>query len=89
MPHRHRQGLSLRQGRHHFAVIHSFPITTRTLAARTPWLHNGSMDITVKRIPDELYQNFRKLSSQNGRSLNSEIIAAMDAAVAGLESSRN
>lgn len=47
------------------------------------------MDITVKRIPDELYQNFRKLSSQNGRSLNSEIIAAMDAAVAGLESSRN
>ena len=37
--------------------------------------------ITVKSLPDELHRRLRERAEENGRSLNSEIIACLKAAV--------
>jgi plasmid stability protein len=34
--------------------------------------------ITIKNIPDNLYQNLKKLAEQNRRSINSEIINLLE-----------
>ena len=38
-------------------------------------------NITVKDIPDELYEQFKATAQQDRRSLNAEIIVAMEALV--------
>jgi plasmid stability protein len=38
--------------------------------------------ITVKRVPDDLHRRIKALADEHGRSLNSEIIACLQAALA-------
>jgi plasmid stability protein len=40
------------------------------------------MDLTLKRIPDSVYQSLKLEAKSNGRSLNSEIIELLTNAVA-------
>lgn len=36
------------------------------------------VNITIRDIPDEIYERFNKLAEREGRSLNAEIIVAME-----------
>lgn len=56
------------------------------------WFHNGFnkkplkvidlATVTVKNIPDELYERLRSVADKNRRSINSEIIVCIEKAVA-------
>lgn len=37
--------------------------------------------ITIKNIPDDLYENLKKLADMNRRSINSEVIMCIEKAV--------
>jgi len=55
------------------------------------WYHFGSTNrkahlmssITVKNIPDDLYERLRQSAAANHRSINKEIIACIEGAVRG------
>ena len=53
------------------------------------WFHNGSMDITVKRIPEEIYKVIKREAKEQGRSLNAEIIRTLEAEAVEVERRRN
>ena len=42
------------------------------------WFQNGSMTVTVKNIPSTVYAAIKKEAQRNRRSLNSEIIRALE-----------
>jgi plasmid stability protein len=57
------------------------------------WNHNGSIEaplskeefmatLTIKNIPDELYEKLKKSAEANRRSINSEIIVCIERTVA-------
>jgi hypothetical protein len=52
------------------------------------WFQNGSMNITVKKIPRRIYQAIKREAIQNGRSLNAEIIRALETEAAEAERRR-
>jgi hypothetical protein len=52
------------------------------------WFQNGSMDITVKNIPDAVYRVIKREAKNNRRSLNSEIIRALETEAAEAERRR-
>jgi hypothetical protein len=43
------------------------------------WFQNGSMNITVKNVPESIYKVMKREAKENKRSLNSEIILALEA----------
>ena len=59
------------------------------LAKGKKWFHNGSMDITVKRIPEEIYKVIKREAKEQGRSLNAEIIRTLEAQAVEVERRRN
>jgi len=49
---------------------------------------NGSMDITVKNIPEPIYRVIKREAKSKRRSLNSEIIGALETEAAEAERRR-
>lgn len=48
------------------------------LAKSKEWFHNGSMTLTVKNIPDPIYESLKNEAKQKGRSLNTQIIYSLE-----------
>ena len=46
------------------------------------------MNITLKNVPDKIYREMKREAKQQGRSLNAQIIRALEADVAELERRR-
>lgn len=46
------------------------------------------MDITIKRVPDRVYQVIKREAKHQGRSLNAEIIRTLEAEAAEVERRR-
>ena len=45
---------------------------------------NGSMNITLKNLPDPVWQVVREEAKHNGRSLNAQMIKILEAEAAGV-----
>ncbi len=43
------------------------------------------MDITIKRVPEKVYQTIKNEAKKQGRSLNSQIIRTLEAQAADIE----
>ena len=52
------------------------------------WFQNGSMNITVKNIPDSIYRVMKREAKRKRRSLNAEIIQALETEAAEAERRR-
>ncbi len=60
--------------------------TAPEIEAAAKWNHNGSTEevpampvtITLKNIPDALYESLKASAARNRRSLNSEVIARLE-----------
>ncbi len=52
------------------------------------WFQNGSMNITVKNVPNSVYLVIKREAKRKRRSLNSEIIQALEAEAAEAERRR-
>jgi hypothetical protein len=48
------------------------------LLPQAKWFQNGSMDITIKRVPDKVYQTIKREAKKQGRSLNAQIIQTLE-----------
>jgi plasmid stability protein len=48
------------------------------LRKQSKWFQNGSMNITVKNIPDSIYRVMKREAKRKRRSLNAEIIQALE-----------
>lgn len=46
---------------------------------------NGSMNITLKNVPDKVYRTVKRAAKEQGRSLNAQIIHALEAEAAEFE----
>ena len=55
---------------------------------RRKWFQNGSMNITVKNIPDSIYRVMKREAKRKRRSLNAEIIQALETEAAEAERRR-
>lgn len=49
---------------------------------------NDSMNVTLKNVPERIYREMKREAKQQGRSLNAQIIRALEADVAELEQRR-
>jgi hypothetical protein len=58
------------------------------LAIEDEWFQNGSMNITVKNVPSSVYLVIKREAKRKRRSLNSEIIQALQAEAAEAERRR-
>lgn len=38
------------------------------------WCHNGTVNLTIKNIPDDVYKVVKRTAAERGRSLNAEVI---------------
>jgi plasmid stability protein len=41
------------------------------------WLHNGTMNLTIKNIPEDVYKILKRTAAERGRSLNAEALKAL------------
>jgi hypothetical protein len=46
---------------------------------------NGSMNITLKNVPDKVYRTVKRAAKEQGRSLNAQIIHALEVEAAEFE----
>jgi ubiquinone/menaquinone biosynthesis C-methylase UbiE len=58
------------------------------LAIRDKWFQNGSVNITVKNVPEPVYRVIKREAKKNGRSLNAEIIQTLETEAAEAERRR-
>src|SRR5260370_37668016 len=58
------------------------------LAICAEWFQNGSMNITLKNVPDSVYRVIKQEAKRKRRSLNSEIIQALETEAAEAERRR-
>ena len=58
------------------------------LRRESKWFQNGSMNITVKNIPDSIYRVMKREAKRSRRSLNAEIIQALETESAEAERRR-
>jgi hypothetical protein len=49
---------------------------------------NGSMNITLKKVPDKVYPPVKRAAKEQGRSLNAQIIRTLEMEAAELERRR-
>jgi hypothetical protein len=49
---------------------------------------NGSMNITLKNVPDKVYRTVKRAAKEQGRSLNAQIIHTLELEAAHLERRR-
>jgi hypothetical protein len=54
----------------------------------TEWFQNGSMNITVKNVPDSIYRVIKREAKRKRHSLNTEIIQALETEAADAERRR-
>ncbi len=73
--------------RFRLATAHSTTLARR-LRRESQWFQNGSMNITVKNIPDSIYRVMKREAKRTRRSLNAEIIHALEAESAETERRR-
>lgn len=46
------------------------------------WLHNGCVaSITIKKLPESLHLQLKRLAKAQGRSLNKEIVSRLNASI--------
>ena len=62
---------------------------TGGLASSGEWFQNGSVNITVKNVPDPIYRAIKREARRNRRSLNAEIIVALETEAAEAERRRH
>jgi plasmid stability protein len=43
------------------------------------WLHNGTVNLTLKNVPEDVYTALKRSAAEQGRSLNAEAIQALAA----------
>lgn len=53
--------------------------TKQGLAIESERFQNGSMDITVKNIPEKVHRTMKLVAEKEGRSLNAQIIHTLQA----------
>ncbi len=41
------------------------------------WWHNGTVNLTIKNIPDNVHKILKRTAAERGRSLNAEVIMAL------------
>jgi plasmid stability protein len=41
------------------------------------WWHNGTVNLTIKNIPDKVHKILKQTAAERGRSLNAEVILAL------------
>jgi hypothetical protein len=58
------------------------------LRRESKWFQNGSVNITVKNIPDSIYRVMKQEAKRKRRSLNSEIIQVLETEAAESERRR-
>jgi hypothetical protein len=58
------------------------------LRRKGKWFQNGSMNITLKNVPDSVYRVMKREAKRKRRSLNSEIIRALENEAAEAERRR-
>jgi hypothetical protein len=65
-------------------------LASGTLALRTApqRFQNGSMNITLKNVPDKVYRTVKRAAKEQGRSLNAQIIHTLELEAAHLERRR-
>jgi plasmid stability protein len=51
-------------------------------------LHNGTVNLTIKNIPEEVYKTLKRTAAEHGRSLNAEAIQALSNAAEEAERRR-
>ena len=64
------------------------PLLSGSLAPGTKRFQNGSMNITLKNVPDKVYRIVKRAAKEQGRSLNAQIIRALEAEAAEFERRR-
>jgi hypothetical protein len=52
-------------------------------------LHNGSLNITLKNVPENVHKSIKREAKGQGRSLNAFIIKALEAEASRAERQRN
>jgi plasmid stability protein len=52
------------------------------------WCHNGTVNLTVKNIPEEVGRQLKQGAFANGRSLNAEVVQVLSAAATEIERRR-
>ena len=57
----------------------------RALATALKRFQNGSMNITLKNVPDKVYRTVKQAAKEQGRSLNAQIIRTLEMEAAQLE----
>ena len=62
--------------------------STLRLRRECQWFQNGSMNITVKNIPHSIYRVMKREAKRKRRSLNAEIIQALETEAAEAERRR-
>ncbi len=63
-------------------------LSHRPLASRTEWFQNGSMNITLKSVPQAVYRVIKREAREQGRSLNAQIIQTLQNEAAEVERRR-
>jgi hypothetical protein len=58
------------------------------LHGESKWFQNGSVNITVKGIPESIYRVMKREAKKKRRSLNAEIILALETEAAEAERRR-
>jgi hypothetical protein len=64
------------------------PSLANRLASCCNWFQNGSMNITLKNVPDSVYRVIKREAKKKRRSLNAEIIQALESEAAEAERRR-
>jgi plasmid stability protein len=41
------------------------------------WWHNGTVNLTIKNIPDNVHKILKRTAAERGRSLNAEVIMTL------------
>jgi uncharacterized protein (DUF1778 family) len=41
------------------------------------WWHNGTVNLTIKKIPQEVYETLKNAAAERGRSLNAQVIQVL------------
>ena len=41
------------------------------------WFHNGTVNLTIKNIPETVCKTLKRTARENGRSLNAEVIRGL------------
>jgi hypothetical protein len=61
------------------------PAGAPTLHTAPQRFQNGSMNITLKNVPDKVYRAVKRAAKEQGRSLNAQIIQLLEAEAEQLE----